>query len=71
MKEITTIINGKAEPALKLERNLLMLLEYVFNYGDTGALFTAQKTFVVPVQKPVEKPKDQPRDQKGESPAPK
>lgn len=65
-KEITAIINGKVQPPFKLERNFNRLLDCVFNYRDSGMLFTAEKVFVVPVEKPTKA-----KDAKGESPTPK
>jgi hypothetical protein len=65
-KEITAIINGKAQPPFKVERSFNKLIDYVFNFRDSGMLFTADKTFVVPVEKT-----DKNKDTKGESPTPK
>ncbi len=65
-KEITAIINGKAQPPFKVDRSLNKLLDNVFKKRDPGMLFSTEKTFVVPVEKA-----DKSKDAKGDSPTPK
>ncbi|MEZ5965401.1 MAG: hypothetical protein R3F56_16330 [Planctomycetota bacterium] len=54
-KEITCVINGKAQPPFKLERSLKRLLDNVFNLRDSSMLFVAEKGFEVPEEKPEKK----------------
>jgi len=70
-KEITAVINGKAQPPFKLERSLKQLVKYVGDFRDPGMVFVAEKGFEVPVEEkptaPVEPPKD--KDSKDGPPA--
>lgn len=71
-QEITTIINGKAQPPFKVERSLKKLLDYVFLYRDPAMLFVTERGFEVPVEKAEEKPVDDkaaaPKEAKGDAP---
>lgn len=68
-KEITTVINGKAQPPFKVDRSVKKLLDYVFNYNDSSMLFVTERGFAVPVEKVAEAAKD--KDTKDGQPAPK
>ncbi len=49
-KEVTIVVNGQALKPARFERNLRQMCETIYRGRDPGAVFPAERTFVVPAE---------------------